>query len=102
MGKVIDGKGLAATIRKQLKEEVEDLKKQGINPKLAVIMVGDDKASKIYVRNKNKACDEVGIEYEEYLLDQSTTIEELLDLIDNLNNKKDVYGILLQSPLPNH
>ena len=102
MGKIIDGKGLAATIRKQLKEEVEDLKKQGINPKLAVIMVGDDKASKIYVRNKNKACEEVGIEYEEYLLETSTTTKELLDLIENLNNKKDVYGILLQSPLPSH
>ena len=102
MGKIIDGKGLAATIRKQLKEEVDDLKKQGIVPKLAVIMVGDDKASKIYVRNKNKACEEVGIEYEEYLLEASTTIEELLDLIELLNNKKDVYGILLQSPLPSH
>ena len=102
MGLKIDGKELAASIRMQLKEDVLDLKKQGIIPKLAVIMVGDDKASKIYVRNKNKACEEVGIEYEEYLLEESTKIEKLLSLIETLNKKDDVYGILLQSPLPSH
>lgn len=102
MGTIIDGKSLATTIRRQLRENVENLKKQGIYPKLAVIMVGDDKASKIYVRNKNKACEEVGIEYEEYLLESSTKIEELLELIEILNKKKDIHGILLQSPLPEH
>lgn len=102
MGTIIDGKQLAATIRRQLTGEVEELRKQGIIPKLAVIMVGDDKASKIYVKNKNKACEELGIEYEEYLLESSITIKELLNLIEVLNEKKDVHGILLQSPLPEH
>lgn len=102
MGTIIDGKQLAATIRRQLTGEVEELRKQGIIPKLAVIMVGDDKASKIYVKNKNKACEELGIEYEEYLIESSITIKELLNLIEVLNEKKDVHGILLQSPLPEH
>jgi len=102
MGTIIDGKKLSELIRKQLKEEVNILKEKGIIPKLAVIMVGDDKASKIYVRNKNKACEEIGIEYEEYILNSSITIEKLTELIEMLNNKKEVHGILLQSPLPNH
>ena len=83
-----------------LKEEVNELKEEGINPKLAVIMVGDDKASKVYVKNKSKACEEIGIEYEEFLMDENTTMEELLELIDNLNKRKDIHGILLQSPIP--
>ncbi len=102
MSVIMDGKKLASSIRMELKEEVNKLRKQGIIPKLAVIMVGDDKASKIYVNNKNKACEEVGIEYEEYLLPEMTKIESLIDLINALNNKDDVNGILLQSPLPNH
>ena len=102
MGTIIDGKQLAVSIRKALKEEVEQLRDTGVIPKLAVIMVGDDKASKIYVRNKNKACEEIGIEYEEYLLDSSITINELIELINTLNKKADVHGILLQSPLPEH
>ena len=81
----MNGKELAKEIRGNLKIEVTELKKQGIIPKLAVIMVGDDKASQVYVRNKSKACDEIGIEYEEYLKDASTTQEELLNLIDELN-----------------
>ena len=68
----MNGKELAKDIRGNLKIEVAELKKQGIIPKLAVIMVGDDKASQVYVRNKSKACDEIGIEYEEYLKDAST------------------------------
>ena len=96
------GKELAKEIRGNLKIEVEELKKQGIIPKLAVIMVGDDKASQVYVRNKSKACDEIGIEYEEYLKDASTTQEELLNLIDELNAREDISGILLQSPIPKH
>ena len=102
MSVIMDGKKLASSIRMELKEEVNKLRKQGIIPKLAVIMVGDDKASKIYVKNKNKACEEVGIEYEEYLLPEMTKIENLIDLINTLNNKDDVNGILLQSPLPKH
>ena len=68
MSVIIDGKQLAKKIREDLAKEVVEIKKNGINPKLAVIMVGDDKASKVYVKNKSKACEEVGIEYEEYLL----------------------------------
>ena len=98
----MNGKELAKEIRGNLKIEVEELKKQGIIPKLAVIMIGDDKASQVYVRNKSKACDEIGIEYEEYLKDASTTQEELLNLIDELNEREDISGILLQSPIPKH
>lgn len=99
---IIDGKELAKKIRGELKLEVDNLKKEGINPKLAVIMVGDDAASKVYVRNKSRACEEIGIEYEEYLLKFDTTMEELLKLIENLNNNPNIDGILLQSPVPNH
>ena len=81
MAKIIDGKALAQTIRGNLKNEVVDLKKEGINPKLAVIMVGDDKASQIYVKNKSKACEEIGIEYEEFFLNADTTMDELLGLV---------------------
>lgn len=100
MAEIIDGKTLAKKIRAELKDEVDKLKDKGIFPKLAVIMVGDDKASKIYVRNKSKACEEIGIEYEEFLLDGEISMEELLSLIDNLNERKDIHGILLQSPIP--
>ena len=100
MAVLIDGKELARKIRMELKEEVIELKSNGITPKLAVIMVGDDKASKVYVKNKSKACEEIGIEYEEFLLEADTTMEELLDLIEKLNNRKDIHGILLQSPIP--
>ena len=102
MAQIIDGKALAQTIRGNLKNEVEELKKEGIKPKLAVIMVGEDKASKIYVKNKSKACEEVGIEYEEYLLKTETTMPELLGLIRHLNNNDNIHGILLQCPLPKH
>ena len=102
MATIIDGKAFAQKIRSNLKIECEDLKKQGIIPKLAVILVGDDGASKVYVRNKSKACEDVGIEFEEYLLDSNTTQEKLIDLINVLNYKKDIHGILLQSPIPSH
>jgi len=102
MAKIIDGKKVSAKIRKELKEEVDNLKKEGINPKLAVIMVGDDKASKVYVKNKSKACDEIGIEYEEFLLPGYIKMEELEGIIQKLNNRKDIHGILLQSPIPKH
>lgn len=102
MAKIIDGKALAKKIRENLKIQCEELKKQGINPKLAVIMVGDNPASKVYVKSKSKACDEIGIEYEEHLLKETITQEELNELIRKLNNTKEVNGILLQSPLPEH
>ncbi len=100
MAKIIDGKELAKKIRKDLKEKCDGLKKRGLNPKLAVIMVGENSASKVYVRNKSKACDEVGIEYQEYFLEEDTTQEQLMDLIKRLNEDKTVNGILLQSPIP--
>ena len=102
MTEIIDGKGLAKKIRENLKKDVEGLKKEGIIPKFAVILIGDDPASKIYVRNKNKACIEIGIEYEEHVLKEDTTMEELLKLINKLNKDKSINGILLQSPLPQH
>ena len=98
--KIIDGKKLAKQIREKLKIDCEELQEKGIKPKLAVIMVGDDKASKIYVKNKSKACDEIGIEYEEYLLEKDIKQKELIELINKLNNDKSVNGILLQSPIP--
>lgn len=100
MSQIIDGKELAKNIRLKLKDEVTELKNADIKPKLAVIMVGDDKASKVYVRNKSKACEEVGIKYEEYILPASTKMEELLELIEKLNNDVTIHGILVQSPLP--
>lgn len=100
MAQIIDGKELAKNIRLKLKEEVIELKNADINPKLAVIMVGDDKASKVYVKNKSKACKDVGIEYEEYILPAKTKMEELLELIEKLNNDETIHGILVQSPLP--
>ena len=102
MAELIDGKKVSCKIKQELKIEVEKLKQKGINPKLAVIMVGEDKASKVYVKNKSKACNETGIEYEEFLLPENTQMAELLDLINKLNERKDVHGILLQSPIPKH
>ena len=99
---IIDGKALAKKIREELKIECDTLKKKGVNPKLAVIMVGDNAASKVYVKNKSRACEEIGIEYEEYLLKDNISQQELDDLIKELNNKKDINGILLQSPIPSH
>lgn len=101
MYQLIDGKELAKNIRQELKIENDKLKEKGIKAKLAVILVGDDSASKIYVKNKSKACNDVGIEYEEILLDSDTTMEKLLDVIDSLNKRDDINGILLQSPIPN-
>lgn len=99
---LINGKELAKIIRGELKKKVDELKLYNINPKLAVIMVGSDKASEIYVRNKSRACEEIGIEFEEFLLAEKTTQKELIDLIENLNVRDDIHGILLQSPIPDH
>lgn len=100
MAELIDGKALAQKIRSELKVECDKLKENGVFPKLAVIMVGDDKASKIYVKNKSKACEEIGIAYEEFLLGADISLDELLNLIDTLNERKDIHGILLQAPIP--
>ena len=100
MCKLINGKELAAQIRAELRIKNEELKKKKIQAKLAVILVGNDNASKVYVKNKSKACEDVGIEYEEILLDESTTMDKLLKIIDKLNERSDINGILLQSPIP--
>lgn len=102
MAEIIDGKELAKKVRKELKKEVEVLKENGINPKLAVIMVGNDPGSTVYVRNKSKACEKVGIEFEEFLFEESISEDELLELIEKLNQDDKVHGILLQCPVPKH
>lgn len=99
---LLDGKELSKKIKENLKMEVEELKEKGIIPRLAVILVGDDPASKVYVRNKSNACKTTGIEYEEFLLDANIQMEDLLSLIKKLNNRSDINGILLQAPIPKH
>lgn len=98
----IDGKAVAAKIRAQVAQDVEALKARGICPGMAVVLVGNDPASKIYVNNKKKACAETGIYSEEHLLPAETTQEELLALIEKLNADEKIHGILVQSPLPKH
>ena len=102
MAKIIDGKEVAKKTREKLKKQCEELKKQGIEPKFAVILVGDNPASKVYIKNKSKAAQEVGILFEEYTLDAKIEQKELIQLIQELNHRKDIHGILLQSPIPNH
>lgn len=100
MAKLIDGKAVATEVHEQVKRDVERLERKGITPGLAVILVGDDPASHTYVNNKKKACEKVGIYSEEYALPASTTQEELLRLVEQLNHKSDIDGILVQLPLP--
>jgi methylenetetrahydrofolate dehydrogenase (NADP+)/methenyltetrahydrofolate cyclohydrolase len=101
--KLIDGKAIALKIRAELKKEVEALKKnRGITPGLAVILVGENPASKVYVRNKAKACAEVGIMSFEHTLPEDAPEAGLLRLISGLNSAKEVHGILVQLPLPHH
>ena len=90
MAEILDGKMVAQKIKQNLKKDIEDLKKDGIIPKLAVIMVGEEPGSKVYVRNKSIACNELGIDYKEHLLSEDITMEELLRLIDKLNKDKTV------------
>ena len=100
MAKILDGKQLAKKIRANLKIECDELKQKGIQPKLAVIMVGNDSASKVYVKNKSKACEDVGVEFEEILLSEETTQQQLEEIIEKLNKDDKIHGILLQSPIP--
>lgn len=102
MVEILNGKELAKKIKEDLKQNVETLKSKGIVPKLAVIMVGHNSSSEIYVKNKSKACEAVGIEFEEFLLEENTTENYLMELIEKLNNDDSVNGILLQSPVPKH
>ncbi|MCZ6626562.1 MAG: bifunctional methylenetetrahydrofolate dehydrogenase/methenyltetrahydrofolate cyclohydrolase FolD [Deltaproteobacteria bacterium] len=103
MAMIIDGKAVAREIRKQIKEEVEGLKRRwGMIPGLGVVLVGDDPSSHLYVRNKEKACKEVGIQSQEHLLSAAISEKELLSLVHSLNRDKEIHGILVQLPLPAH
>ena len=102
MTHLIDGKQISTDIKESLKVEVAKLKEKGINCVLAVIQVGEDPASKVYVRNKKRACEYIGIESISYELPEKTTQEELLEIIDKLNDDEKVNGILCQLPLPKH
>lgn len=97
---ILDGKALAAEIRENLKQEVSQLKEKGRAPGLAVVIVGDDPASRRYVNNKKKACEHIGITSYEYALSADTTQEELLKLVQTLNQDDQIDGILVQLPLP--
>ena len=97
---IIDGKAISQIIKDELKEKTARLKEQGIEVTLAVILVGEDPASQVYVRNKKKACEYIGYRSLSYELPKETSQEELLKLIDELNNRDDVNGILVQMPLP--
>lgn len=99
---IIDGRLIAQNIKNDLKKEVENLKLKGINPGLAVILAGKDSASKIYVKNKKKCCDELGIFSEEFYFPENTSEKEILKLIEKLNQDKKINGILVQLPLPSH
>ncbi len=100
--KNIDGKAIGNTIKEEIKQEVEQLKKQGVQPGLAVILVGDDQASATYVRNKEAASEKVGMKSEVIRLPASTTEEELLQRVEQLNEDDTIHGILVQLPLPSH
>lgn len=103
MAEIIDGKKISAQIRGSIKEETARfIAETGVTPGLAVILVGSDPASQIYVRNKKKACEEVGFKSFEYLMPESTTEEELKELVNKLNHTSEVHGILCQLPLPKH
>jgi methylenetetrahydrofolate dehydrogenase (NADP+)/methenyltetrahydrofolate cyclohydrolase len=103
MPNIIDGKAISAEIRRELAEETKEFKeKNGFAPGLAVIIVGEDPASKVYVRNKHKACEEIGFTSYGYELPESTTEEELISLVEKLNHDDRVHGILVQLPLPRH
>lgn len=97
---LIDGKAISAEIKAEAAAEAAELKAKGIEPCLAVVLVGDNSASKVYVSNKQKACEAVGIKSVSHVLPGETTEEELLKLIDELNNDANVHGILVQMPVP--
>jgi methylenetetrahydrofolate dehydrogenase (NADP+)/methenyltetrahydrofolate cyclohydrolase len=99
-GALIDGKAVAAKIRGRVAEEVRALKAKGVTPGLSVVLVGNDPASAVYVRNKGKACEEVGMRGETIRMPTNATQDELLAVVDRLNDRKQVHGILVQMPLP--
>lgn len=102
MPQIINGKEISAQIKEELKQKVSEMKKSGISLCLAVIQVGNDPASSVYVGNKKKACAYIGIDSLSYELPEDVTQEELISLIETLNEREDVNGILVQLPLPEH
>ena len=100
MATIMDGKALSQKLKEQMKERIAQMRAEGIIPKLVVVLVGNDSASEVYVRNKHKSCAEVGIESEIIHLPEETTQEELLDTVYQLNEDPTVDGILVQLPLP--
>ncbi len=102
MAQIIDGKAVSKQVRERVALETRELKKRNITPGLAVIIVGDDPASQVYVKNKEKACEEVGFYSEKFALPQNTTQEELNALVEELNARPEINGILCQLPLPKH
>jgi methylenetetrahydrofolate dehydrogenase (NADP+)/methenyltetrahydrofolate cyclohydrolase len=100
--KIIDGKAIAEEMRADLASEIEELKRSGVTPGLAVVLVGEDPASQVYVRMKGKACEKIGIYSETIKLPVETSESELMEIIDRLNNDKKIHGFLVQLPLPKH
>lgn len=100
MATIMDGKALSLKLKEQMKQRIAQLKQQGISPKLVVVLVGDNSASQVYVRNKHKSCGEVGIESEVITMPEQTTQQELLEVVERLNQDETVDGILVQLPLP--
>ena len=100
--KIIDGRAISEKLRERIKSETQELLAGGITPGLAVVIVGDDPASRTYVNNKKKACAQVGFYSEEHALPKETTQEELIALVRELNARSDIHGILVQLPLPKH
>ena len=99
---ILDGKKIAEEIKKELREEISALRHKNMNPNLAMILVGQDSASQVYVKNKEKACHELGIASQVFALEENTGEKELLDLISRLNKDEKTHGILVQLPLPKH
>ena len=99
---IINGKEISAQVKEEARQKAVSLREKGVEPALAVILVGEDPASAVYVRNKKKACEACEIRSESYELPEETTQEELLSLIDELNNREEIDGILVQLPLPKH
>ena len=102
MAVLIDGKAVSAKVKEELRLKTAALKEKGIIPGLAVILVGEDPASKVYVRNKKKGCEEAGFYSEVHEMPAETTMDELLSKIDELKNNEKIHGILVQLPLPKH
>jgi methylenetetrahydrofolate dehydrogenase (NADP+)/methenyltetrahydrofolate cyclohydrolase len=100
MGSIIDGKAIAAKMRKELTNQISELLAKNITPKLDVILVGDDEASASYLRSKKNACQKAGILFEDHLLPKETSMSELKQLIESLNQDATVHGIMLELPLP--